>query len=764
MKFWQYVVGSVLAALIFAAGFLSEGSRLSQYLEIQSSKDLLQKTTVEEQSAFTDTFFPNGEFLRSFKGTNVSFENEKRELFSGEVFIGGAFFSLESVQEVLRNKPFQLQTFGTLPNTIKLGTVLVHYRNSNVFVSRDAIKKRSEIWAVGHSVDIWFDGRKNPFVLPSDTKLTIRESLINTDSANLFYTKLKKDFQMQSFELVGTDVGKNETVEQKILTALVKHRNWRKQFQDLAWNIPLLWNRGEPDSFSRRVGDFLYAYTIGISQHKKAFFQFKNFVEPLVLSRQTAEDNKETEGVIKKLKEFIPTFENPEWKSVLNDENIRNEWQSFSLAQKTWLPMISPESPAFQFFVLWEQPRITPLDKIEHLFTRAEVLAANRYPDATKSNLLELKSQWQQTSFTSQDKIRVTRLRRLVMEMIRAHSFLHQAEFFELHEALAQTELSLYSNEPDVEEELRLEIGQDLLSFLQKFLHLKTEKNVTKTLLSSWYARDIDVIAEKIGREIFTPEQKEVIELIKIVGDSGLTPEEIIAIKETDIRQHELELATETIEDGDVILSEATSGIRGAKDLLVYLKEQNIVVDLKEFKTDKESGETIFKGMIDEDPITGIFSYKTQQFKEITAFDATETNMAPIIMSKWIRSIMPVNVDEVTPADTFNFNTNVSQITSEAILSRRFLQTMLQSLDISVERNNIGILDEAHTQFQFISALYQDVLLSGKYNKSDDAFSEIVLQKGDKKIEIVEATPKSLFLEKLKETVQKNWGSVWDEV
>ncbi len=762
MKFWQYVVGSVLAALIFAAGFLSESSQLAPYLDIQFAKALLQETTTKEERNFTDTFFPNGEFLRVFQDTNISFVDEKRELFSGEAFIGGAFFSPESVAETLKNQPFALSNFGSLPNTLRIGPLLVHYRNSNIFASRDAVKKQSEIYAVGHSVDIWFDGRKTPFVLPSDTKLTVREGLIGPDTSTLFYTKLKKDFRMQSFELIGTDVGKNETPEQKILTALVRHRDWRKQFQNLAWDIPLLWDRGEKDSFQRKVGDFFYSSTIGIAQKKRDTFTFKNLVEPLVEARILAEDNKSSEKVEKRLKEFIPTFETAQWKSVLKEANLQNDWKSFSLAQKIWLPMISPESPAFRFFVLWELPRTTSLDKIEHLFTRAEILAANRYPDATEENPRELKNLWESTSFVPDDRVRVTRIRRLVLEMIRAHDFLHQAEFFALHESMIQTELSLYRDNVELQDELTLEIGQDLLSFLKTFLHSKTEKNVTQTLLQSWNNRNIDDIADKIGREIFTPEQKEVIEFIKLVGDSGLTPEELIAIKESEARQQELENATEELTEEDSISPETEVGIQGAKDLLQYLQEQNITLDLQQFKTDKEANITTFSGTIDEEPINGTFDYNAQIFATLTAFDATETDISPLLASKWIRSITPVQMEEVSPEETETFSTSVSQITPEAILSRRFLQTMLQSLGIEVERNDIGVMDEAQNIFEFRSAIYEDVLISGNYNKSESSFSNIEVEKGSEKIKMPDSIPDTMFIETLKDTVTKQWGSVWD--
>ena len=242
MRFWQYIVGTGLALLAFAAVLVSENAQFNLQMGLENpfsqTENLTSHVALTPEDEMLEVFTPDGEYFQIFPGSDLNFSDGTREVISGEVFLSGSFLDGESATLALKETGFSFENFTASPGQVRVGPLMVQYPKASIFVLRNAEEQRSIIYAIGHSVKVWFAGATQPFVLPSGMKINLREQLIGPRTASLFYSKQKKEFDLRAFELPLDVAEETDSPEHKISLALQAQSQWGKKMGAYALRLP----------------------------------------------------------------------------------------------------------------------------------------------------------------------------------------------------------------------------------------------------------------------------------------------------------------------------------------------------------------------------------------------------------------------------------------------------------------------------------------------------------------------------------------------
>jgi len=779
MNIWRYFSAFGVAFVIFFGIYISESEQFELISSIKNpfeeAIDFHEVGKIETED-YRDVFTKNGEFFRLYNGVEFNFEGSKnREIISGEAFISALFVDDSAFD---KNESFIATGFSqeqTVPKIgqINIGPALLHFPGATVFVSRDSEKEKTEIYVFGHSVDLFFDGFTYPFVIPSGMKVEIYEKLISEKTAKLFYSKLKKDLRMSSYSISDIlDATSDEAVD-RIAVALGWQKNWKRKMRNYAVNLPKTWIRWRQDSI---FGTFIQAFkflqmnfAMGISEEKKANFKFQNFVETLAdANYEVLESN--IGAARKKLSSFKMVFLSSSWTQFLEkNENFKTEWDLFSRAQRAWLRTILPDATEEVFTEFWTSVSAkTSFDRLEGLVFSIENCIANNQFKKARQELFILKKMLENMEVPPQKFFEITKMRRILVGILKNELLFQDKDIFEVYSIFIEKEIETY-NDPGQEEEIRLENGQDLLFFLGAFLGAKTDIEIANVLLQCYQKLAIQKIAEKMDREIFTEKETEVIELIRLIGDSGLSEKDLKAIRDHLKYQEEFnDLISDFREEKNEIdenkIEENSNLIINVKNLKSFFSDLGINTDKMSFKTTRlliggleraQFSEGIFYGK----KVSGIFKFQTQKFDSISVGDVTKQSLNPRFLANFLTEIKSqLNNNSKVEVEKQIF---VSQTTTKAILKRELIREIFTSQGFTISRENIKALNLELTQFEIAEAFWKEQMkVSFIYDIEKEKILNSKMAMGLFNLEVQEEIRLSEFGQKLDKEVEELKGNL----
>lgn len=737
MRFWQYTVALGLAGLVFAAALVSEYWQFEQYESIDQIE--FSSGVIDVNTEHEDRLLTTGEFARIYDGAMFSVGD--RELEDGVIFIGGTFFEPETIpRESWEERGMVFEGFNPTVNTLKAGPLLLHFPAANVLVERNNDWKQTDVWAFGHSIEIWFPGARYPFVLPSEMRVSIRESLVNDSTYKLYYSKLKKDFQLKRYELPD-EVVRMRSMEQLMLQSLLAHQHLRDSFEPIAWDVIKTWRGGaEPVTavakFVRNWHKMSLKYAIGVPERKRDTFEFLVAVAPLVETWRTADSVTvdKVEQNVEWFREMIDT--NVDWKRLLDRSTFWSlQWEQFSLAQKMWLPSRLPGTGEAAFSVLWE---VAPdgagignsrgIFELQRLFSATEILIANDFSAEAVRALKAFSRDLAITKTTKQDRFEITRFRRLLTALLKQHEEFHHPELFELLEELVELESELHVMDPDFADEIQLEAAQDLLFFIGMFLEKSVDVSIPQQLLSHWNNRRISNLSEKYGREIFSEDEREVLAYISLAGQSGVGAEEIRSIQESKDWRNEMEhliqglmIPEVEVEQQDLLPEEK------ARELAEWMESQLagwewVVLTQSSTKWTIEGRNIDQLARIEFAPRVGMGVVKIGT--------ESEPDIPRMMLPRVLR-----NLQNKLKSDAADIVVDVghvfpSQTTPKAVLERRYVQQLLRSTGFEVERSAVLMMDEDGAIFKIEDAGYEGYHFAFEFKKGESVIQNMTYRQG----------------------------------
>lgn len=782
----QYLLAFGMAFMIFAAMMISENAQFRIESRVQNPFSVAQaldkKIQVSEKEEKTrEVFTPDAELMILYPGTNLDFSDGNREIISGELFASFYMINQEDFQkaEALSNNsdPFSWRHRQLLVGQMKVGPLLINAPGANIFLKRDSEQGRSQIYAFGHSVEVYFEGAIHPFVIPSGMMIEVRESLVSIKTASLYHSKLKKEFRMRPFDIsLFEEKETNEkSIEQKITWGLQRVRLWENRVYSFAQVAPESWGILYKDTWGSHILSFLRniqnKWTIGMPQKVKDQRSFQELLTPFVRSHFLVKERK-TLLAERSLQEFALSLEKNKWEQILQrNESLSNEWNNFLSAHIAFLRGVFPGDAEEIFVDFWMRHWFQkPFRKIERSFSNIERLFANKSYRRAAEEFQIFHDLLSEKEIEPEHRFEITKMRRLLVEILKREPFFQTEELFDLHRFLIEKELALHED-PEFQSEIRLESGQDVLYFLSYFLEDKSKINISRILLKSYEQVNIPNVVVQLGREIFTEEENELIEFITLIGNAGMTKEELDAIKDAKVFQNELEQRIQAVRDqkppekdsqdpSDPFYGSATGNILNAKSLKDFLEEKSISTSNMKFSTNPEQKKTEFSsGRWNGKEVSGVFHYGTQLFPELQVGSYQKEQLHTRFVNGFLSQIETKEASSFVEEES---NTPfISQTTPRAILERKLVQEILSLEGFQVSLPDIQILDAEMEHLSISKAtLNNRYRLTFEYDRPQKAitkvavsFSENMLHFGNQLFDVEGAA--QLFQEKIEAYIQE---------
>lgn len=711
MKFWQYIVGTGLAILIFSGAVFSEYSKYQKVSFLEKNPFSLTGEHNYHEKGYDDFIKDNGELIRIFKDSQVKVNGKFREIISGKVFLGGSFFD-----EDLNN------------NTIKFGNLILKYPGSNVIISRDSDSKTTQIINYGKTIELFFPNEEIPFLIPSETTVLIPDSKEFSDSKNIEYYKYSKLFHLDIIDW-STDLSKQGKQSSEDLY------NFRNSFKIFATQLPNLWEK-----------DKLYSLkSIDILKRKKsnnAYIEdilFKIFEAKKLIQKGD------------KLSKNLAKVSILEAKSKINSNtkellDLNNEWNLFQKSQKIWLPNINDTYNEWIYLPLWQSKKDD--ESLTIILDLAEFFNYSIVPESTNKQIIKLGEEI--TNNKTITAFEISSLRRrffyLLKNKINDGEIVHQ-EVIDIYLKIEKKELDIYKDNDSLKKITR----EKILNILELInMHIDQEDNFSRNIVKSLIGflqkeTNLDLFRnDKIFKE---KEQLSILKKIDLVGVSGLTPDEVLTINSIKNEEEELNKSIKT-NNKESKADDYKSVISTSKILWGFLREEGINIDITKFRTLRSSLklETKFENTeVGKNRIHGLFDYNGQIFKRLELGTASIRNLQPHALSVWLKDIEgkfePVIKNEKPLLD--DPKDYIPQNSRKAIVNKQFLKDLLDSLGFKISKKNITIISKdllqlsaSHIQFLKDSINGNDISL--EFNIEDKEFYNVFIEKNKDKIYLSE--------------------------
>ncbi|MCF7906251.1 hypothetical protein K9L63_03645, partial [Candidatus Gracilibacteria bacterium] len=405
---------------------------------------------------------------------------------------------------------------------------------------------------------------------------------------------------------------------------------------------------------------------------------------------------------------------------------------------------ILPEKTNAVFFDFWRERKArTPLEKLQLTFLNIEKFLFQSSFDQAESERDEFEAILHSLSLKEAEVYQLIEIRRVLSKMLLQEISLQNEEWFKTYALLVQKEREFFETQEEEQEDantFKREVAHEILSFLQKFLEDRTKIDVSEVILSVYRNLHMDELADREGQDIFTPEENELIHLISLIGNTGLTKEELDAIKlaresQTELSERISELEAQTKQDtADTSANEREiTSIANAKYLKDLFQKNGIITAQMDFETIREQGITRFsKGEFQGLPVSGVFQYTTQLFERVEVGETSTEQIHERFLNGFLNQIE--NSLAQKQSDTSdNASGNgifISQTTPQAILQRKFIQELLTAEEVTVSRQNIQILDMEMQRFHVSNAEIQKHKIEFIYDRETHKAYNTSLQVG----------------------------------
>ncbi len=757
MKFGQIIFSVVVSVLIFAAVLVTENARFSFKINIKNPFNEAQElnTFIENNKKESfDILSKKGEFFRLYPNSVMDFSENNRNLIDGEFFISSQFISDRDLLSAQKNfiSPFNSSLFKPKISQFKIGKIFISIPNASVYIKRDQKKETLKIFALDHSIEVFLQNSKSPFVLPANMMIDIKEGILNDKTGYLYYTKLKKELKLTTSSLNLSLLKKEDlnSLSSKAILALKSKNLIEKKIRYYAKNIPNTWIWYESQNFIGSFSTFIQKIQINLSigypKEKIKQFKINKILKHFVLANNAVNNNdiKNAEILLNKFNSY---FKTKNWFKLIFNSSFEEEWNLFVHIHKVWIRSLLPSDPANIFIKFWNPEE----DKnsfifIKNKFNSIELLLPKKQYTKAANYLVEISKSINSIKLNKRDLNSITKLRRILFELIKDNEVFQKKEVFELYGFFIRKEIEYYEGEE--KDEIQLESAQNILFFINIFLNKEDKADISTFLVKIYGILNIDEITKKRNRlRIFTEKELELIKIIKNIGSTGLTENIIKAFnkqKEIEAQRQKLDKLRLNNKDDNQIIN--TNLINTKELFLNYLN--NLDINIQKIKIiEKNSTYKFTNALFNDINISGTFNIESQKFDYLKVGTEIEKNI-----NKKIIKILLIDMSKnnfYKPKKTPTKKT-VHQNTPRAITERDSVKNWFDGIGVFIDFSNISIVDFNYNKFKIKDATYNNqVRLSFIYYKDLDILENLIIQSGRTPLEISEKIKRTNLKEKI---------------
>ncbi len=762
LKIGQVLIAAGLSALIFAGVYLTEKSRFDNKVTVTNpfseAVKLQNDIDINIGEEYKDIFTNHGEFWRVFPETEVEFRGGQRNLKKGKVFYSGNYVSLEDSKKAQESyiENFNPEEFKPLVGQLRVGKAVINSPSASVLINRDILRDEIIVYAHDHSVEIFLPGSKTAFVLPPRNQVTMKESRLDK-TGQLFYTKLKKEFRMKTIsEVIITE--ESELRPPAEVVAAIEARNERYQrIKTYASESVFSWSRFKPSSFmgifTNTVKYIQRHYAVGYKKTQKIEYQYETMKKDLLNAFFAFEEGNPAEAKDAAIR-FSNKVTSNEWvRFMIENPSYAKDWEIFSRSQKIWLQNIFPDESEKLFRTIWFlEGRITSFSEFKTKFYTTEKTIAQGFTTQAREQMITLADAFPTIiDIKPENAVELTKIRRLLGEILKQDTFLRSPEIFDLYTKIIQSENTLYIEDSEEKQEISLESAKDILFFIKEFINSETGTEISQILVKSYKILKIDEIASNKGRDkIFTAEQLQTIQDVQFINNSKLTAEDLeniqqqqslLQIARLELQQLEQEQQQQQNQENVV-----DNSIKDGAELKTLLADNGVNIQAIVIK-ERAKEDNLF--IIFQDAtfngiqVSGTFETATQVFRLLKMGEVTQNNdlfeITPDILPRMLANMRDENLEKQSNNTTQPVDDGPSNDTSLAVIQRTVVSRKLGNQGISASRDQIRILNDDFSLYEIKRATLDNrYRISFIYDQNSGEVTNISVQAGRNEFELVD--------------------------
>lgn len=713
----QVFVAAALAMVFFIgvlwaekASFSSQSGLLNPFESAEKVNERLVVQGAEPLSWLHAT----GEIFMLMPGAKLNLMNQARELEEGVMFINSSLqtqFDIDKARSGFK-PPFKFDDAVLTGGQIKIGPLVVMVPQGVVVLKRDLVRQEALIYAHDHSVRLYLPDAKEAFVIPAGYMVLVKENRASL-LAPLYFTKLKKELSLMP--LSPNSLGM-ESVQSALLQGLELSSAWESAVIDYAESSVTGLNRYSPTSL---MGRFLSAlnhvqryYALGVNQAFKDNYEYEKLTTQLkntYFSFAKGDKVKSLENAIAFNEIKISTdwaryfIETPLYKKV---------WNQFSQQQRVWFYGAFPGDLEVEALKALWGPSTTfkNFEDFENNYYLFETYYTKNYLVPAQEQLQLILDNFGNIDLDAQvTQAQVTPARRQVGLLLQRDAERSSSQIFELYIMLVKAESALMPKTSEFSQEIRLEVAQELLFFLDLLLDSRTRQDEVIILLQAYKNLEISVLAESLGRTVFNERERDTLIRVQSIGD--ITEEDMILIREDNITAEEVKILREQLRDQEVTpVISGPVGVQTKEDLSEFFDSRNVQTQGMNIQV-KEKGVNIFmtfsQATYEGYPLQGTFSTDRQKFSLIKLGEVNETRATASNFSAFLTQMY--NANEKLNKDTLTevVDEGPNNGTSTAIIQRRNILKLLKQRGLDSKFDKVLLTNNKFTKARIEQASFE---------------------------------------------------------
>ena len=712
----QVFIAAALAMVFFIGILWAEKASFDKESELQNPFDLAEmvnERVVVQGDTPQSWLHENGEIFMLMPGAKLNLTNQVRELEEGVLFLNTSLQTQSDIDKARTGfePPFDLSGKRLSGGQMRIGPLVVTAPQGVVVLKRDLVRQEALIYAHDHAAQLYFPGANEAFLIPPGYMVLVKESRASL-LAPLYFTKLKKELDLKP--LNPTSLGM-ESVQSALLQGLELSKLWEVAVIEYAENSVTSVNRYAPSSLMGRLLSMLtYVqryYALGVDQSFKDNYEYEVLTAE-IKDAYFAFADVDKEKSVEKALAFNETRAGSQWaRYFIETPFYKAVWNQFAQQQRVWFYGEFPgnlEVAALK--ALWgPSPSFSTFADFESNYYLFETYYAENYVAPAQEQLQFILDNFENLDLENGvTQLEATFARRQVGLLLQRDVGSGNSQIFELYIELVKAERILMPNESEFSQEIRLEVAQELLFFLDLLLGDGTRPDEVILLLQAYKTLEISKLAESLGRTVFNERERDTLERVQSFGDISeedeallrqdkLTVDEVIALR-NDLKDQE----SAPVVTGPI-------GIQTEEDLTELLNNRRILTQGMRLQTrEKDDSKfiTFSQATFVGYPVEGTFVTGRQQFSLIKMGEVSETRATASNLGSFLTQMLNENKkineqDNVGPVDSGPNNG-----TSTAILQRRNILKILQQQKVDARFDNVLLTNDKFTKAKIDQASF----------------------------------------------------------
>jgi len=716
----QVFLAGALAIVIFIGVLWAEQTNFNKISSLEdpfAEKQKVAERVVVNGEDARSWLHQTGEVFMVMPGGKFNLTKQARELEEGVLFVNTRYQDQSDIAatEAGFESPYNLVQTKLGGGRVKIGPVVVGIPQGVAVLKRDLVRQEAIVYAHDHPVKIYIPKADEPFIVPPGYMVLLKESRAEL-LGSLFFTKLKKELHL---EVLKSDSLGMESVQSALLQGIELSGLWEKQMADYAQDQLVSTTRFAPNSMMGRLIRFLNYiqryYALGIDEAFKSDYEYERLRDDLkdIYFHFLHGDKRAS---IESGKAFDETRSSSDWaRFFIEKSRYKSQWNDFARSQRIWFYGAFPDQlEVAALRVLWgPNNELKTFKDFEDNLYLYETYVSNSYVVAARSQLQFILENFENVDFESlSDKNKLTQARRQMSLLLQKNPQKSNTLIYQLYVKLVDSERAFAVGSVEADQEIRLEVAQELLFFLDELLDSRTRQEDVISLLEVYDKLDIASLADTLGRKVFSSSEKKTLERVRSIKD--ITPEERALINEDNRTVDDIiELRKELkAKENEGTITVVPLGIQTEEELIELLDSNKIQaqgIKVQKNQKDENTFFTFSQVSYEGYPLTGTFDTKKQQFTYLKLGKIEERIFVPTSrLTGFLLRMEKANkvLDKEEPEE----ETGVNISTSAALIQRRNILEILNSEGVLARFDKIIPTNESLTK-----ARIEEASLDKKY-------------------------------------------------